>query len=460
MKRPTSYVWIGLLCATCYALSFAVLVGSASGATPSPDPIRIYDLEYIKRTYFLLADHPLRIQPGSIHIWKDVAPVNPSGVLGGARLDPEAPMDILSNPEFRWTFAALEDGPDFQIIYLWLAEGLPPGFGIPIIQLTVALGPYEMLAASYVDESTGTPIRVGTVTAADYEEADSALGKPANTILVKMIKQRLDQFPSDWNGNFDPTLPWYPTLFYELRNLYNLHQTNIPKDRFWLAIRRIDLGGAADPDYVDGKPLVQVLGLDQAGRPGSPDSLAPDGRIDDQFIDYERGLLFFPDLHPFDPDTTNPIGVCTPGYGGFNCLDNYARNILRIDSSNPASQANPRVYYARNPDVFAEARFYIETFIVPPPPPGGTLHQNAPNPFNPGTTIRFDLNYAGHARIAIYDVQGRLVAEPLDTNLPAGPNEVFWSGNDAQGRRVASGIYFCELETAGHSYSRRMVLAR
>lgn len=459
MKRPVSYVWIGLLRAVCHALSFTLFVGSASAATPSADPTRIYDLEYIQRTYFLIADHPVRIQPGSLHIWRNDSVANPYAILGIARIDPVARQEDLQNPQLQTNFRLLDPNQDWDLIIPWIVDPSAQ-LVIPAVHLFVPLGPSDVLAASYIDESTGTPVRIGTVTAEDYAQPDSSLGKPANMLLLKVIKPRFEDLRSDSMGNFDATAPWYPTLFYELRNFYDLRQRNFPKDRLYVSVRWSSNGTATDPDYVDGKPLMQVLGLDQVGKPGSPDSLAPDGRIDEQFIDYERGLLFFPDLHPFDPDTTNPNGVCTPGYGGFSCLDNYARNILRTDSSDPPLQGNPRVYYARHPDVFGEVRYYIETFIAPLPPAGGVLHQNAPNPFNPGTTIRFDLNYAGHARIAIYDVGGRLVAEPLDTNLPAGPNEVFWSGDDAKGSRVASGIYFCRLTTGGHIYSRRMVLER
>jgi flagellar hook assembly protein FlgD len=88
------------------------------------------------------------------------------------------------------------------------------------------------------------------------------------------------------------------------------------------------------------------------------------------------------------------------------------------------------------------------------------LHQNAPNPFNPETMIRFDLNTAEPVRITILDVHGRVVAQLLDETLPAGPHQVSWSGEDGTGRAVASGVYFYRLETPSTEVSRKMVLAR
>ena len=98
--------------------------------------------------------------------------------------------------------------------------------------------------------------------------------------------------------------------------------------------------------------------------------------------------------------------------------------------------------------------------IVPPDEPGGTLQQNTPNPFNPGTTIRFELYQSERARVSIFDVKGRLVTQLLDGVLPRGRHEVAWNGNAARGARVASGIYYCRLEIGGQTYSNRMVLSR
>jgi hypothetical protein len=107
----------------------------------------------------------------------------------------------------------------------------------------------------------------------------------------------------------------------------------------------------------------------------------------------------------------------------------------------------------------ADVRYYLESTIVPVPDPGGVLHQNTPNPFNPGTRIEFELNLPGHARLSIYDVRGRLVSELVDAEMTAGPHSILWNGKSGT-NPVASGVYYYELETGGHRYTRRMVLAR
>jgi hypothetical protein len=89
------------------------------------------------------------------------------------------------------------------------------------------------------------------------------------------------------------------------------------------------------------------------------------------------------------------------------------------------------------------------------------LHPCYPNPFNPATTISYDLKDRVTVNLAIYDVTGRLVktlvaAEATD----AGRHRVVWNGRDEAGRVVATGVYVCELDAGGYSETRRMVLAK
>jgi hypothetical protein len=56
--------------------------------------------------------------------------------------------------------------------------------------------------------------------------------------------------------------------------------------------------------------------------------------------------------------------------------------------------------------------------------------------------------------------EGRLVANPVDRVMSAGPHEVTWSGLDKDGRRLASGVYYYRLQAPGFTRSRRMVLLK
>jgi hypothetical protein len=92
------------------------------------------------------------------------------------------------------------------------------------------------------------------------------------------------------------------------------------------------------------------------------------------------------------------------------------------------------------------------------PPTPFALHQNAPNPFNPSTRIRYDVGEAGHARLTIFDLRGRLITALVDGPVEPGVHWARWDGRDARGRRVAAGVYFYRLVAPGRSAARRMVL--
>ncbi|HXV12710.1 MAG TPA: choice-of-anchor D domain-containing protein [Candidatus Krumholzibacteria bacterium] len=88
------------------------------------------------------------------------------------------------------------------------------------------------------------------------------------------------------------------------------------------------------------------------------------------------------------------------------------------------------------------------------------LHPNRPNPFNPVTTIAYDLPRASRVRLAIYDVRGREVRALIDANQPSGSHEVRWDGRDARGVPAASGVYFYRLSAGDFVQTKKMVLLK
>ena len=89
------------------------------------------------------------------------------------------------------------------------------------------------------------------------------------------------------------------------------------------------------------------------------------------------------------------------------------------------------------------------------------LNANYPNPFNPETTISFNLPQAGIPHISIYNLKGQLVRNIAEEQrFDAGLNTILWDGRDHGGQIVSSGIYFCRLSFAGDTAIRKMVLAK
>jgi len=93
-------------------------------------------------------------------------------------------------------------------------------------------------------------------------------------------------------------------------------------------------------------------------------------------------------------------------------------------------------------------------------PVGFALSQNAPNPFNPTTTIRFSVPQTEPVKLVIYDVNGRVVRTLVDGTLEVGRHEVSWDGTDMVGRSVASGVYVYRLTSAQGEITKRMTLVK
>ncbi len=86
--------------------------------------------------------------------------------------------------------------------------------------------------------------------------------------------------------------------------------------------------------------------------------------------------------------------------------------------------------------------------------------QSHPNPFNPSTTISFELPARGHVTLDIYDAAGRRIVGLVDAVQDEGLHRIVWDGRDSSGSQVASGIYFSRLTAGGSTVTRKMVLVR
>lgn len=92
------------------------------------------------------------------------------------------------------------------------------------------------------------------------------------------------------------------------------------------------------------------------------------------------------------------------------------------------------------------------------------FHPNTPNPFNPVTTLRYDLPMEGRVDLVIYDILGRQVRELVGERRSPGSHFSVWDGTSDAGIPAGSGIYFARLNVRadGSSYSttRKMILLR
>jgi len=105
----------------------------------------------------------------------------------------------------------------------------------------------------------------------------------------------------------------------------------------------------------------------------------------------------------------------------------------------------------------------VEDYISSTQPNVFVLEANFPNPFNPSTTIRYNLPQTTHVDLSIYNVQGQCIQKLVDAYQTGGTYSVQWNGQ-IKGIAAASGIYFARLNAAGkqgaQSQVQRMVLLK
>jgi hypothetical protein len=93
-------------------------------------------------------------------------------------------------------------------------------------------------------------------------------------------------------------------------------------------------------------------------------------------------------------------------------------------------------------------------------PESFTLSQNVPNPFNPHTTIRYQLPSAGEVELAVYNLAAQKVTTLALGLRDAGSYAIRWDGRDASGKELASGVYLYRLTAAGRTETRKLLLLR
>jgi len=86
------------------------------------------------------------------------------------------------------------------------------------------------------------------------------------------------------------------------------------------------------------------------------------------------------------------------------------------------------------------------------------LNANYPNPFNPSTTIEYELPEPGNVRLDIFNILGQQIRTLVDGWEDTGMHQVTWDGRDDRGNGVGAGLYLYRLQALGTSISRKMLL--
>jgi len=153
-------------------------------------------------------------------------------------------------------------------------------------------------------------------------------------------------------------------------------------------------------------------------------------------------------------------------YSGFG--SDSARVVFMAFSFNDIEEGGERLQLTENTveGYFGLEPCYDATSVevdptAPAPAVPNRLFQNAPNPFNPETTIRYSVSTPGKVTIRIFNAAGALVRTLVDQAQTAGSHTVRWNATDNSGRRLGSGVFFYEIQTAsGFRAARKLVLLK
>ena len=96
-----------------------------------------------------------------------------------------------------------------------------------------------------------------------------------------------------------------------------------------------------------------------------------------------------------------------------------------------------------------------ETFLQ-----GFAIEQNFPNPFNPVTTLRYNLPENGHVNIIIYDMLGREVKTMINQTHDAGYKSIQWNATNNHGEPVSAGVYLYKIQAGEYTSTKKMVLLK
>ncbi len=237
-----------------------------------------------------------------------------------------------------------------------------------------------------------------------------------------LVKGSLQDWAYEETGCIDVTIEYSNTKWPDATLLDGLWDENRESFLHWIAAARFGLNGVVT-DQITGLPIsatIQVTGNSKAVS-----------------TDPDRG-----DYYKLLDTGTYEIIYSSPGY---------------------LSDTLSGVSVTWGEGTVAEVALVPETATTLPPgaPSVARLEKNRPNPFNPATSIRFEIDRPTTISLMIYDSTGRLVRQLIDgERIPAGSHAIVWHGIDNRESPVSSGVYHVRLIAGRRVESRAITLIR
>ena len=182
------------------------------------------------------------------------------------------------------------------------------------------------------------------------------------------------------------------------------------------------------------------------------------------FEGFESGNLFNDPLvlGPFDRTDRHVVDVTTATLDGAVSRASGDVGVFRFRVLDP-DRSEVRIVSFQTADgewAVDEQVSYGNAVGVATLPSSTRLVGAAPNPFNPVTSISFELSARAEVSLEVYNVSGQRVKTLASGSWDAGRHSVTWNGTDQSGRGVSSGVYFTLFRSGGKTESKRVTLLR
>jgi len=177
----------------------------------------------------------------------------------------------------------------------------------------------------------------------------------------------------------------------------------------------------------------------------------------------------------FDSQGTPAYAVISNlvGVGGANyktLVEAYDNCVIRDDASLGFPACGPETYMDTwFNQVLTWGEYFASSVCnlagdIGAPNTGGTpaivtaLQPAYPNPMNPTATIKYSVGTPGKVMLRVFDVSGRVIRTLVDQTKPTGSYSVIWDGSNDRGEKVASGVFFHQLNAPGYSGAKKIVI--
>jgi len=200
------------------------------------------------------------------------------------------------------------------------------------------------------------------------------------------------------------------------------------------------------------------------------DTLAYNGQII-QFIPFDPGQLHVPspsgDVFPISSGYYYIFDSTAQYDFSAKLITSYGEEDFAFDSTQIIwdTEGSTMRVFIQNETIIVDSisrsfQVYISGAINESLPTALSSYSAYPNPFNPTTTIKYQLPIHAEVTLSIYDIQGRHIKTLVKKSQPTGHYETQWNGTDNDGMQVAAGMYFARLQAGSYSSVGKLVLLR